>query len=68
MKTFAFAKAKGGEGGVGIVCRMLEENQDEEEEATVSDTAEVEEKIPLSMDLMRSLMSLERLLMTALCG
>lgn len=33
-----------------------------------SHTAEVEEKVPLSLDLMRSLMSLERVLMAALCG
>lgn len=47
---------------------MLEENQDEEGETAVSHTAEVEEKVPLSLDLMRSVMSLERVLMTALCG
>lgn len=47
---------------------MLDENQNEEGEATVSHTAEVEEKVPLRLDLMRSLMSLERVLMAALCG
>ena len=44
-----------------MVCRMLEENQGGEGEATVSHTAErMKRRVPLSLDLMRPLMSLER--------